>query len=1036
MAINPEENFKQLLRELFQLDKTDLDFGIYRILNIRSKDVEEFINKVLPEKLEEVKTKIAKRGLEDVKTEFDKVKKKLETDFEVDFSKPDDIKTKVVQFGQLEIFAEPYKKYIDNKKKLEKARLSEEFEIDIYNDLYRFFERYYDEGDFVTKPRAGENAYMIPYNGEEVKLYWANYDQYYIKTGENFKNYVFTSGDIKVEFKLIEAETTINNNQNQKGRVFIPTKEYFEWNLEENKLSIKFYYKIPTSEEKELWSDKQSIKKNNKGINEKLLIALETKIKETNNPVLILLWDKKTKKIGKDTVRDFHYHLIRYTSLNTSDYFIHKDLKKFLSNELDYFLKNEILSINFLSPDWSEEQVQNAIKQNIIKTGAIRDLALTIINFLSELENFQKMLFEKKKFVVQSDYCLTLDLIPKTVYNEIIDNILNDKEKKQLKNWLDLGFIENFEIDKKYIKKHDKLVLDTQYFTDELKYKLLNNIDKLDEKCNGLLINSENWQGINLLKTKYHKKVKCIYIDPPYNSKSSEIVYKNNFKHSSWISLMENRIKIGKELLNNIGVYIVAIDENEQERIGFILAQLFPEHEKTCISIVHNPGGIQGDNFAYTHEYAYFLYPKTGRYIGLENREKNADIRNFMNTAKGNTDNYLRSSGANCFYPIYIKDNRVISFGDVCDESFHPEPNILKDNKVIEVYPIDSNGIERKWVFARQSVEGIKDELNAQYNIQRKIWEIIRKKTMLNYKTVWIDKKYSAKMYGTQILKSIMGNENISFTFPKSLYTVIDSIRAGIYNSDKPIILDYFAGSGTTAHAVLKLNKEEGLNLKYILMEMGEYFNTVTKPRIQKVMYSQNWKNGKPQDMNGTSHLFQYIKLEQYEDSLNNIVFPEDIDEHTQTLRKKYKLSFEDTIKYILNKSTNNSASLLSVEKFINPFNYQMEIVELNERKYQNIDLVTTFNFLLGINIERIITETHQEQTYRIIKGIKNRQEYLIIWRNYNAQLDMAKERDWIQKQKWYNKDAFIYCNADNAFGAKSIEEDFKRLMFENVNIN
>ena len=289
MAINPEENFKQLLRELFQLDKTDLDFGIYRILNIRSKDVEEFINKVLPEKLEEVKTKIAKRGLEDVKTEFDKVKKKLETDFEVDFSKPDDIKTKVVQFGQLEIFAEPYKKYIDNKKKLEKARLSEEFEIDIYNDLYRFFERYYDEGDFVTKPRAGENAYMIPYNGEEVKLYWANYDQYYIKTGENFKNYVFTSGDIKVEFKLIEAETTINNNQNQKGRVFIPTKEYFEWNLEENKLSIKFYYKIPTSEEKELWSDKQSIKKNNKGINEKLLIAIETKTKENNNPVLILL---------------------------------------------------------------------------------------------------------------------------------------------------------------------------------------------------------------------------------------------------------------------------------------------------------------------------------------------------------------------------------------------------------------------------------------------------------------------------------------------------------------------------------------------------------------------------------------------------------------------------------------------------------------------------------------------------------------------------------------------------------------------------
>ena len=202
-----KRQLKDLLRELFQLNNTDLDFGIYRILNIKAKEVEEFIEKDIDDKIESVKDKIIDRQSGDIKAELEEVKAKLEKDFKVDFQKDGDLEAKIGQFGQLELFMEPLNRFNTAKEKLDNLRVSEDTEKSIYNELYRFFERYYEGGDFISKPRAGKNNYMIPYEGEEVKLYWANYDQYYIKTGDNFKNYLFNnqSADPKT-FTQIELD--------------------------------------------------------------------------------------------------------------------------------------------------------------------------------------------------------------------------------------------------------------------------------------------------------------------------------------------------------------------------------------------------------------------------------------------------------------------------------------------------------------------------------------------------------------------------------------------------------------------------------------------------------------------------------------------------------------------------------------------------------------------------------------------------------------------------------------------------------------
>ena len=294
-------------------------------------------------------------------------------------------------------------------------RYRRDTERDIYNQLYQFFERYYEEGDFITKPRAGRDAYLIPYNGEEVKLYWANYDQYYIKTGESFRNYIFTNTskepDLQrtVEFRLRDADSAQNNNKDEKGRRFIPAgkPESADWfTVADNRLTLWFEYRLPTPDDIAAWEIKPTQRTADKGVVAKLLTLLPDRVGQTADAELITLFQSKRQR-AKDAIPTFQYHLERFMAVNKFDYFIHKDLRGFLRRELDFFLKNEVLAVNFLDPNWTDADVQTSIALNVMLASAIRQLALTIIEFLGELEEFQKRLFEKRKFVVQADYCLT-----------------------------------------------------------------------------------------------------------------------------------------------------------------------------------------------------------------------------------------------------------------------------------------------------------------------------------------------------------------------------------------------------------------------------------------------------------------------------------------------------------------------------------------------------------------------------------------------------------------------------------------------------
>jgi adenine-specific DNA-methyltransferase len=362
-------------------------------------------------------------------------------------------------------------------------------------------------------------------------------------------------------------------------------------------------------------------------------------------------------------------------------------------------------------------------------------------------------------------------------------------------------------------------------------------------KPTNILIEGDNYHALSVLNYTHSKSIDVIYIDPPYNTGAKDWKYNNNyvveenaFRHSMWLSFMNNRLKLAKKLLRPKGVLICTIDDNEHATLGMLLKEIFFDREIVCVTIVHNPGGIQGKNFSYTHEYAYFVHPKNGTYISKLKR----DYIDPVPLRDWGKESAKRESAKNCFFPIYVQDEKVIGFGLVCTENFHPKKsNIVGKDGVIEIYPIDKNGIERKWRFSRQSIEGIKDEL-----ICKKVKDelvIVRDKRDFRWKTVWTDGKYNANVYGTKLLNNII---DINFPFPKSLYAVMDCIKAVIHNKDNATILDFFAGSGTTGHAVLELNKEDGGKRQFILCTNNEnnICNDITYPRIKKII--EGYKSG------------------------------------------------------------------------------------------------------------------------------------------------------------------------------------------------
>lgn len=367
-------------------------------------------------------------------------------------------------------------------------------------------------------------------------------------------------------------------------------------------------------------------------------------------------------------------------------------------------------------------------------------------------------------------------------------------------------------------------------------------IKKSGDAPMNFLIEGDNLQALYLLAKTHKGKVDCIYIDPPYNTGAKDWKYNNDYvdsndtyRHSKWLSMMKRRLEVAKTLLSSNGSLICAIDENELNTLGLLLQEMFQGYNIDCIAVVHNPGGIQGANFSYCHEYAYFIYPQKSYYISKEIRNDGDDLTPFRDWGK---ENSKRLGSPNCFYPIYVNPttNEIIGTGSVPDPSFHPESANEMHDGVLWVWPIDVKGVERRWRFAYDTVSSIISELVPV--AIKGIVNIQRAKKMFTRKTVWNNPLFAANNSGTQLLAKFIGNR---FPFPKSLYLVRECLRAVEQKKDA-VILDFFAGSGTTFHAVNLMNAVDGGTRKCIMVTNNEVSYEESK-RLTKL----GFKKGDPE---------------------------------------------------------------------------------------------------------------------------------------------------------------------------------------------
>lgn len=1014
------DHLRELLRQMFQLDRGDLDFGLYRIMRMKSDEVSAFLDQdLLPQ--------VGKHLRLTTQEELARLEKQVEEDVAT---------ARRLGFDPRR---DPPPAVVEKQRRLASMRQDVLAEADVYHHLASFFSRYYSEGDFISQrqfPGGKEASYLIPYDGEEVFLHWANSDQYYIKTTENYASYVFRPdpGDsakrVRLEIAAADNEKDNIRPPKPKERRFVLRQGAAALAVVDGELRIRFEHRPLTASEKRRWPGTGNHQQGriNQATTERILK------KAPDDWTALLSAPAPTEANGDRTVLD--RHLDRYTARNTFDYFIHKDLDGFLRRELGLYLNTRLLNLDDIDEGGAER-----LDRAFARVRAVRHIGGKIITFLAQLEDFQKRLWLKKKLVLESQWCVTLDRIPESLYPEIAAN------EAQRTEWVRLFSIDTIAGDlgnggagysapltSAFLRGNPFLVLDTRHFDRNFTDRLLAALSDSGSLCDqqdGLLVHGENFQALNLLQARYRGRVDCVYIDPPYNTGYSEILYKNTFKHSSWLSLIEGRLELSRGLTTATGSHIIAIDENEQERLGMLLSVTFPDHERICASVVHNKKGIQGSFFSYVHDYAFFCIPPT---LGSTNPLPiPLEEQRFDNLRKWGRESE-RSTAKNCFYPIEVKDGRIVSFGDVCADDFHPgRANVPKGSAVL-VYPVDSKGEERKWRYARDSVDRIRHLLRVKTVNGTGEIQIEKRQNERQVKTVWSDSRYIAGDYGTRWLSNL-GLKMEENLYPKSLHAVEDAVA--LVCDERATVVDYFAGTGTTGHAVMELNRADGGRRRVVLVEMGDHFDAVLVPRMKKAAYSRGWKNGRPVGREGMSQVFRYIRIESYEDTMEALERVPPTADGKELLETEAEVREDYHLRYALGEETNGSPCLLGRD-FRDPFAYTVSVVRDGERREVPVDLPTTFEFLLGL---RVASRRRIEEVLAVAGVGGDGRRTLVLWRNLDR-VDGKALDAWFERNRGAVAGGveIIYANGDHSLNAlrrkeetwvaETLDGKFRELMF------
>ncbi len=588
-------------------------------------------------------------------------------------------------------------------------------------------------------------------------------------------------------------------------------------------------------------------------------------------------------------------------------------------------------------------------------------------------------------------------------------------------------------------------MINTALYDAAFRASFLKLIPDLNAVTDGLLVNGDNFQSINLLNGSFRNQISAVYIDPPYNTDAAPILYKNGYKDSSWITLIRDRISASLKLIKDNTITCITIDDVEVHNMRGMIESSFGALETIgVVAIKNNPAGRTGTvGFSTCHEYALFFGQKELIRVGrLEHsaeqkaRYKEKDEIGFFewtNFRKHGGENTYKTRRPRQFYPIYVT-NISIRIPEMRwnNEKAKRLWEVLEEPKPGEtvLWPIDEKGRERIWDFVSETAEKnivhfkVREDSAGKLAVYRK-WRI--NEDGLLPQTIWDDSKFSAAAYGTNLLTDMFGDAH-KFTFPKSVHAVAECLKVcGLkMQKENSIMLDFFAGSGTTAHAVISLNREDKGSRRYILIEQGEYFDTVLVPRIQKVVFSQDWKSGRPSTPRaGVSHGFKVLKIESYEDTLNNLALTR-AGEQTNLLDNLAPAVRDDyLLRYMMDVETRGS--LLSVADFRKPFDYKLRVAvdSAGAAEERPVDLVETFSYLIGLTVKTI--DLDLERGFAMVRGVlPDRQTALILWRDCDK-LDyegLLKLCDKLAINPADSEHDVVYVNGDHTIPTVATADD------------
>lgn len=765
------------------------------------------------------------------------------------------------------------------------------FREELFDKLYDFFKRYFSESGsiYFRSTPLHERVYEKVYTDDrDVMLFWKTHMLYYVKTDR-----LFQSMDVAIEDTAFYFDVTNlqHKRANEKRELMYALDA-----VREGKIVLRVTY-----------SEK----------------GRKTKAEE----ILKELKAQRVKLDEETLMRAFRV----FEKQSEVDYFINKNAIAFLREQFDLWLYQYVFADE---SQWTETRLR--------QLQALKRIAYHLIDFIAQFEDELVRVWNKPKFVLNSHYVVTVGRVTgdggrgtgddgRQRTNDVLERILaHAGMNAQVKEWRALGMVGDdfgieqiLEMDLTGYPKFPQfqfLPLDTKFFPD-LELDILALFDNLDESLDGWLVHSENYQALNTLQNKFREKVQAIYIDPPYNTGNDGFAYRDKFRYGSWLTMMENRLFLANDVMSKDGVIYISIDDNQNANLKSLLEQVFEENEIATL-VWHSKYTVSNDAkfFSKQHEYVY-CFAKDIEYakIGLLVRTQVANDRysNPDNDARGAwkpTPLHAKSGTESSKYS-YVFKNKTEWYppqGRYPRFSKARLKELEQDNRIW--FGKDGTNTPSVKTFLSEVADGVKSG------------------TLLPYETFGHTHKANEQ------LAALLGKGQ--FDNPKPVDLVYNLVRLAS-DSGNETIFDFFAGSGTTAHAVINLNREDGGKRKYILVEMGEHFNTVILPRIKKVVFSDKWKDGRAQAGKGISQFVKYYDLEQYEDTLR-------------------RAQYADAPMFAAANPYNSYVFMRDL-KFLDAITLDKpnDAVNVNLKKlYAGIDVAETLSNVTGKPIKRITRET------------------------------------------------------------------------------